>query len=149
VETVVANELTPTFDAVILACKAYDLDEAVDAIGPALAPSGYVLPFLNGMAHLDILNGRLGKNRVLGGTAKIQSTLTPDGIVKQFNDWRTLTFGEQSGEVTDRVNLLAELFSRAKGVEVLVVSDIVRRMWDKIVHLSTAATMTCLMRKRR
>ena len=146
VKPVVAPDLTPIYDAVILTCKAYDLEPAVAAIVPAVAPTGYVLPFLNGIAHIDVLNQRFGQHRVLGGTAKIQATLTPDGAIRQFNDWRTLTFGEQSGEMTERVRTLADLFAAAKGVEAFAVTDIVQRMWEKLVHLSTAATMTCLMR---
>src|SRR6202012_3268840 len=146
VETVVASDLAPIYDAVILTCKAYDLDTAAAAIAPAVAPTGYVLPFLNGIAHIDVLNQRFGQHRVLGGTAKIQSTLTSNGAIRQFNDWRTLTFGEQSGEMTERLSTLAALFGAAKGVEAFGVNDIVQRMWEKLVHLSTAATMTCLMR---
>jgi ketopantoate reductase len=92
------------------------------------------------------VNEKFGRHRVLGGTAKIQATIMPDGAIRQFNDWRTLTFGEQSGEVTERVRALAALFEVAKGVEVFAVPDIVQRMWEKLVHLSTAAAMTCLMR---
>ena len=57
-ETVVASDVAPIYDAVILTCMAYDLDTAVAAIGPAVAPTGYVLPFLNGIAHIDVLNQR-------------------------------------------------------------------------------------------
>ena len=146
VKTVVAPNLAPIYDAVVLTCKAYDLDTAVAAIAPAVAPAGYVLPFLNGIAHIDVLNQRFGQHRVLGGTAKIQSTRTSNGAIRQFNDWRTLTFGEQSGEMTERVRALAALFAAAKGVEAFAVADIVQRMWEKLVHLSTAAAMTCLMR---
>ncbi len=146
VKTVIASDVVPIYDAVIVACKAYDLDTAVAAIAPAVAPSGYLLPFLNGIAHIDVLNQRFGQHRVLGGTAKIQSTRTSNGTIRQFNDWRTLTFGEQSGEMTERVRSLASLFAVAKGVEAFAVNDIVQRMWEKLVHLSTAAAMTCLMR---
>jgi 2-dehydropantoate 2-reductase len=146
VETVVASEVAPIYDAVILTCKAYDLDTAAAAIVAAVAPTGYVLPFLNGIAHIDVLNQRFGQHRVLGGTAKILSTFTSNGAIRQFNDWRTLTFGEQSGEMTERVRTLAALFAAAKGVEAFAVTDIVQRMWEKLVHLSTAAAMTCLMR---
>jgi 2-dehydropantoate 2-reductase len=146
VSTVTAADAEPIHDAIILTCKAYDLDAAVASIAPALAPTGYVLPLLNGIAHMDVLNRQFAEDRVLGGTAKIQSTVMPDGTVKQFNDWRTITFGEQSGEMTDRVAILARLFGTAKGVEVLAVADMRQRMWEKLVHLSTAAAMTCLMR---
>jgi 2-dehydropantoate 2-reductase len=146
VNTVVASEVAPVYDVVVLTCKAYDLDASIAAIAPAVAPTGYVLPFLNGIAHIDVLNERFGRHRVLGGTAKIQATLMPNGAIKQFNDWRTLTFGEQSGEMTERVRTLAALFEHAVGVEALAVGDIVQRLWEKLVHLSTAAAMTCLMR---
>ena len=146
VKTVVASDVSPTYDAVILTSKAYDLDAAVAAITPAMAPTGYVLPFLNGIAHIDVLNRRFGQHRVLGGTAKIQSTLTSNGTIRQFNDWRTLAFGEQSGEMTERVRILEALFETTKGVEAFAVTDIIQRMWEKLVHLSTAASMTCLMR---
>jgi 2-dehydropantoate 2-reductase len=146
VKTVAAPDVAPIYDAVILTCKAYDLDAAIVAIAPAVAPTGYVLPFLNGIAHIDVLNQRFGQHRVLGGTAKIQSTVMPNGAIRQFNDWRTLTFGEQSGEMTERVRTLEALFAAAKVVEAFAVTDIVQRMWEKLVHLSTAATMTCLMR---
>ena len=146
VKTVTASDVEPIYDAVILTCKAYDLDTAVASIAPAVAPAGYVLPFLNGIAHVDVLNRQFGQHRVLGGTAKIQSTITPIGAIRQFNDWRTLTFGEQSGEMTERVRTLESLFAAAKGVEAFAVTDVVQRMWEKLVHLSTAAAMTCLMR---
>jgi 2-dehydropantoate 2-reductase len=35
----------------------------------------------------------------------------PNGASRQFNDWRT--FGEQSGEMTERVRALAALFEAA------------------------------------
>src|SRR6201996_8356054 len=48
--------------------------------------------------------------------------------------------------MTERVTMLATLFAGAQGAEALGVTDIVQRMWEKLVHLSTAAAMTCLMR---
>jgi len=146
VNTAVAADVAPVHDAVILTCKAYDLEAAAGTIAKGMAPDGYILPFLNGIAHIDALNEKFGRDRVIGGTAKIQATIMPDGAIRQFNDWRTLTFGEQSGAMTERVSALAALFKAAKGVEVSAVTDIVQRMWEKLVHLSTAAALTCLMR---
>jgi 2-dehydropantoate 2-reductase len=121
VKTVVSDHVAPVYDVILLTCKAYDLDAAVDAIAPAMVPMGFVLPLLDGVAHIELLNHRFGQDRVLGGTAKIQTTLTPDGAIRT-------------------------LFAKTKGVEVLAVADIRQRMWEKLVHLTTAATMTSLMR---
>jgi 2-dehydropantoate 2-reductase len=146
VKTVMAAQVEPVYDAILLVCKAYNLETAIDAVAAAMTPTSFVLPLLNGIAHIDSLNRRFGENRVLGGIAKIQAALTPDGAIRQFNDWRTITFGEQSGAMSDRVERLAALYAEAKGIEALAVADIQQRMWEKLVHLATAATMTCLMR---
>lgn len=146
VNTVSAGDLQPDYDLVLLTCKAYDLDSAIEAVRPGLAADGAVLPLLNGIAHMDVLNRAFGRDRVLGGSAKIQATLTGDGVVRQLNEWRFVTFGEQDGTMSDRVQALAASFARARGAEAEVVSDITQRMWEKLVHLATAAAMTCLMR---
>src|SRR5690348_14300778 len=39
-------------DVVIVACKAYDLDAAIDSIAPAVGASTCVLPLLNGVSHV-------------------------------------------------------------------------------------------------
>ena len=146
VKTALAGDIGENYDFVIVTCKAYDLSDAIDAISAGVGTSTAILPLLNGVAHMDILNDRFGKNRVLGGTAKIQANVSPDGTVWHLNDWRFLTFGEQHGVVSKRVSLLSDLFSRTKGVVNEAVPDIMQRMWEKLVHLSTSATMTCLMR---
>src|SRR6516225_5439814 len=51
--TVLATELRTPFDAVILSCKAYDLDGAIESFAPAMGPDTAVVPLLNGMGHLD------------------------------------------------------------------------------------------------
>lgn len=122
------------------------LSNAIDTIASGVGPSTAVLPLLNGVAHMDILNARFGKDRVLGGVAKIQASLSDDGIIRQANDWRFISFGEQNGEMSPRISALSEAFGRAKGIVAEGVSDIMQRMWEKLVHLSTAASMTCLMR---
>jgi 2-dehydropantoate 2-reductase len=146
VRTVTAADGPTPHDLVLLTCKAYDLPEAIAAVRPFLATGGAVLPLLNGVAHLPLLDAAFGAARVLVGSAKIQATLTPEGAIRQFNDWRFLTVGERSGAITDRLRGFAGLFAGAVGAECEMVPDIMQRLWEKLVHLSTAATMTCLMR---
>lgn len=145
VRSIGIEHLRAEFDVVILACKAYDLASAVEGVGLGLSSRGCVLPFLNGIAHLEILNQRLGSERVLGGLAKIAATLTPEGVVRHLNDWKSVTFGEQDGAITERVKLLAAAFP-STSVEARAVDDILQQMWEKLVHIATAAAMTCLMR---
>src|SRR3954452_13107128 len=49
-----------TCDLVLLSCKAYDLDSAIAAFAPAVGPHTVIVPLLNGMRHLDVLDQRFG-----------------------------------------------------------------------------------------
>jgi 2-dehydropantoate 2-reductase len=145
VKAINQSQIDRPFDLILLACKAYDLPSAIAAIAPAVGADTAILPLLNGVAHIDILNMKFGRQRVLGGVAKIAATLTPDGTIKHLNDWRYITFGEQDGVLSPRVLALAAAFDK-KSVVAAAVPDIMQVMWEKIVHLSTVAGMTCLMR---
>lgn len=145
VKSVTKEEVKPEFDLVILTCKAYDLPSAIESIRPAMAPGAAVLPFLNGLAHIELLNQTFGGANVLGGTARVQVTMSTEGVIRQLNDWQTLTFGEQDGRVSARLEALKALLEPT-GVEVKVSTQIMRELWLKLVHLSTVAGMTCLMR---
>jgi 2-dehydropantoate 2-reductase len=133
------------FDVVMLTCKAYDLDTAMDSIAPFVEQGATILPLLNGLAHLEILNRRFGQMSVWGGLAKIAATLLPDGTIQHLNDWRYVTFGAQDGAIDPRLEALKEAFDRTNIVATLA-TDVMARMWEKFVHLATVASMTCLMR---
>ena len=140
------DQAGPGFDVVLLSCKAYDLDDAIRAIAPAVEGGARVLPILNGLAHLDRLNAAFGADRVWGGVAKCQATLTAEGVVRHLGDWRWLTFGEQDGRMDGRAAACAAALGEGPGLEAAAVPDIARRMWEKLVHLGTVAAGTVLMR---
>src|SRR5271154_1276133 len=61
------NQLRDPFDLILLSCKAYDLVGAITSFAPAVGPNTVILPLLNGLQHLDVLEQRFGPGRVLGG----------------------------------------------------------------------------------
>jgi 2-dehydropantoate 2-reductase len=81
VRALLAGEVDGSYDVVLLACKAYDLDSAMEAIAPALGKGSAVLPFLNGINHISILVDRFGRDRVLGGMTVVNAWLSPEGDV--------------------------------------------------------------------
>ncbi|UXN03037.1 2-dehydropantoate 2-reductase [Bartonella sp. HY406] len=145
-KTILASELQPNYDFIFLTCKAYDLDDAIAAIAPAMGEGASLVPFLNGMAHMDRLNEIFGKANVLGGSVIIQATLGQDGVIHHLNNTATLVLGEQDGGLSERTEMLDSAFNGAKGLQVSAVPDILQRMWNKWVQLSAFAGMTCLMR---
>ena len=57
---VAAGQFDSTYDLVVLSCKAYDLQACVEDFAPAMGPQSKVLPLLNGMRHLEVLDCALG-----------------------------------------------------------------------------------------
>ena len=143
--TVQADKLTEKFDVVLLSCKAFDLDDAIKSFASAVGPQTSIIPMLNGMLHLDILDEKFGRERVLGGLCAIAATLNEAREVVQLQPMQSLNFGERDGTMSDRVRAIAKVMTN--GITGAVASgNIVQEMWEKWVFLSTLAASTCLMR---
>src|SRR5476651_2411300 len=108
--TVQADKLTEKFDMVLLSCKAFDLDDAIKSFAPAVGPQTSIIPLLNGMRHLDVLDRKFGPERVLGGLCAIAVTLNEQREVVQLAPLQSLTFGERDGRLSDRVRAIDEIF---------------------------------------
>ncbi|MGH6880706.1 2-dehydropantoate 2-reductase [Hypericibacter sp.] len=133
------------FDAVLLTCKAYDLDAAIAAVAPHLGSATAILPLLNGLLHLDRLEAAFGFERVLGGVCHISATLGPAGEIRHLDLPPRLVFGERAGGGSDRVRAIAADLAPAKFKSV-PSEDILQEMWEKFTMLATLAGLTCLMR---
>jgi 2-dehydropantoate 2-reductase len=145
VSAIVAAELKPDYDMVLLTCKAYDLDSAMDAIAPAMHDGCGVVPLLNGIAHLDRLDRRFGRPNVLGGTCAINATLQKDGVIVHADTLQRLIFGARDRSRPERTQGLAAALAKTK-IEWELSPDILQNLWEKIVFLSALAVTTCLFR---
>jgi len=143
--TALATELRDPFDAVILSCKAYDLDGAIESFAPAVGPDTAVVPLLNGMRHLDALDACFGAGRVLGGSCFISAKLDDGGRIAHVSDIHRLAFGERAGGLSPRVEALTAAMSGAK-FEAVASEQILLVMWEKWVFLAALAGITCLAR---
>ncbi len=143
--TVVAEGLRETFPVVLLSAKAYDLENAIESLAPAVGADTAIVPLLNGMHHLDVLDARFGRARVLGGQCVIAATLNEQHEVVHLNDQHAISFGERDGGLSDRVRTLAQEFEGAR-FGVRAATEILLEMWEKWVFLASLAGGTCLMR---
>jgi len=142
---VLADHLAEPFDIVLLSCKAFDLDDAIRSFAPAVGPQTAIMPMLNGMRHLDVLDARFGSDRVLGGQCAIAATLSPERHVVQLSPMQSLGFGERDGTMSDRVRAADAIFTRGH-FDGKASTTIVQDMWEKWTLLATLASATCLMR---
>ncbi len=143
--TILAENVRQPFDLILLSCKAYDLAPAMDSFAAAVGHETLILPLLNGMRHLDLLDERFGRSRVLGGQCVIAATLDAQRAIVHLNNLHTLSFGQRDGGICDRIRGIERTLARA-GFEARLSEHIVQEMWDKWVFLATLAGVTCLMR---
>ncbi|WP_409191254.1 2-dehydropantoate 2-reductase [Bradyrhizobium sp. RDM4] len=140
-----ADRLKDKFDVVLLSCKAFDLDDAINSFAAAVGPNTAIIPMLNGMKHLDTLDGKFGKERVLGGLCAIAATLNEKREVVQLQPMQSINYGERDGKLSDRVKAIDAAFK--SGINGATASqNIMQDMWEKWVFLSSLAASTSLMR---
>jgi 2-dehydropantoate 2-reductase len=139
------ENLGGTYDLILLSCKAYDLDSAIDSFAAAVGPQTAILPLLNGMRHIDALSTRFGPEKVLGGLCMISATLSGDGVISHLNNTHGLTFGDLDGVRSPRVAAVAELFDGV-GFNARESASVRQDMWEKWIFIAALAGATCLMR---
>ena len=86
------------YDLVLLTCKAYDLDSAMDAIAPAVGANTTIVPLLNGMRHLEALDARFGAEKVVGGLARVGVAMDGHGHILHTSPFAVISFGERDGK---------------------------------------------------
>lgn len=144
VKTVLAEALKPGWDAIVLSCKAYDLEGAIELLRPAAA-GALIEPLLNGLRHLPRLDAAFGAENVAGGFARVSAVLAPDGTVRHLAPLAGWIHGARFPSQQTRVEALQEEVAKG-GFAPLLSQDILGEMWEKYIFLCTLGTMCCLMR---
>ena len=133
------------YDIVVLACKAYDLDSAIESIAPAVSKDTTIVPMLNGHAHFAILDAKFGADRVAGGLARISGMLGPNGEILHSGA-SGVSFGERDGKPA-RASLVAlDAACRKAGIDGGLNPNINQDLWDKWIMLASIAGMCSAMR---
>lgn len=128
-------------DCVILAVKAWQVEEAARSAAPLVGPGTLVLPLQNGVEAPDQVAGALGREHALGGVAKIISFLTSPGHIQHAGADPTLTIGGLLPEQRERVAALGSILDAAPGMKATVAPDIRVALWDKFLFITAWASL--------
>jgi 2-dehydropantoate 2-reductase len=146
VKTVLKGDGGGPYDVVLLTCKAYDLDSAIDAVAPAIGANTTVVPLLNGMRHIDVLSAKFGDAKVVGGLARVGVAMNDKGEILHTSPFAAISFGERTGQPPRPVLVDLDSAIRKSGVDGGLHQNIVQDLWDKWIMLCTLAATCCLMR---
>jgi 2-dehydropantoate 2-reductase len=145
VQAILRDDLHQPYDLIFVGVKAYGLQHAIEDFAPAVGTATMILPFLNGMIHLERLAERFGRQAVLGGVCLVSTDLGEEGEIVQLTETQKLVYGELSGVVSDRVVALDEVISGGN-FKTQLSHQIVRDMWEKWILLASLGGLNCLLR---
>lgn len=143
--TVSVDQIEGGYDAIFISVKSYHLADAISGLTPDNVGAGQVIPLLNGIRHLDLLDSKFGPDRVSGGICRISATINPLGEVLHLNKDHELMIGARSAGAQDFVDCVQREMAGANFNAVLS-GNIMQEFWNKFVLLSALAASTCLMR---
>lgn len=133
------------YDVIFLCCKAHNLEDAMSAMGPAVGEQTMIVPVLEGLRHLELLDARFGARHVLGGLCSIAVVRSHNGDVDHLGSVHLLRFGERDGSMSPRVTAL-ETELQDVNLNVKASRNIIPSLWEKWALLAGLASMNCLMR---
>ncbi|NGQ95192.1 2-dehydropantoate 2-reductase [Brevibacillus sp. SYP-B805] len=143
-QVIVAGEGVQPYDVILLSTKAYHLADAISPIANYVGEQTVIIPLLNGISHIGLLQETFGAERVLGGLCFIETTLNEAGDVVQTSQVHDLVYGEWAGGRTPRVEALEKLFAGA-AAGFRLSENIQQEMWHKYLFITTLSGMTTLM----
>jgi 2-dehydropantoate 2-reductase len=132
-------------DLVILAVKGYHLDQVIPQVQAIVRKTGaFVLPLLNGLEHLELLQTAVGEQKVLGGFASIIATLNEQGHVVHSNNSSAIKFGALHDEQIQICEQLEKIHHLVKS-SVLREENILKHMWKKYIFITALSGITSAM----
>ena len=131
------DEIQGPFDAVYLAMKGTDVEQAAQDVEDYLSPEGYVVTFQNGVVE-DRVSSILGRERVIGALASWGATMHAPGVYEMTSHGE-IVVGELDGRLTPRVQ---QLKSTLESVSPVTTSDnVFGFLWSKLtLNSATSAT---------
>ena len=148
IDPAVASDNPADFDMadfVLFCVKAYDTEEAAKLIRPIVGPDTGVIPLLNGVGHIKILERILKPKNIMGGVANISALIEKPGVIRHYATIQILRVGEMDDSNTPRIRIFRQTCEKA-GIEAPTPNNIERELWQKMIMICTLAGVNCLTR---
>lgn len=133
-----AEALEQPVDALLVATKAQDLDDALDRVR---ARPKLVLPLLNGLDHIAALRRRLPVRSVVAGSIRVEADRPAPGVVVHTSPFLLVQMASHVPSMSGPMRALAHTLSDA-GVPARVLDSEAQVMWSKLVRLNALACTT-------
>lgn len=127
------TEMSNPVDVCLVTVKATALPPALDRLPPSVVGGALVVPFLNGLDHMELLRQRYPAATVVASTVSVESTRVAPGVI------------EHTSPFADVYMAGADAFAsvlRDAGPPVTVLPDEKTVLWRKLALLAPLALLT-------
>ncbi|AIF42330.1 ketopantoate reductase family protein [Virgibacillus sp. SK37] len=137
----IAPENIPSADIVVVGVKGYHLEGTFEQLDVLVKKGAFILPVLNGIEHIDVLQERYGHDRVLGGLAFIIATLDENGHVVHSSNFHDLVFGALDPKQEQVCEQLDDLATKAN-MDAKNSPAILQELWKKYMFINAFSGIT-------
>lgn len=122
-------------DLILLAIKAWQLEDAIEQMKPMVGESTVILPLLNGMEHMDSLFAQFGAH-VIGGFCRISAFIGKPGVICHVGVKPYIAYGEWDNSKSERIQSIHDLFCSISSIVAEIPVDIQTAMWEKFIFIA-------------
>lgn len=130
-----AETLAEPVDAILVTVKATSLDDAVKRVPPNAIGERLVVPFLNGLDHVDHLRRVYPPEQVVAATIAIETARVRPGVIRHTSPFASIELaGARAGPLAEHLEVA--------GFDVRIRDDELAMLWDKFAFLAPLALLT-------
>ncbi len=133
-EVETAPRLLQPVKAVLVTVKATQLANALKRVPPASLHDAVVVPFLNGIDHVELLRSLYPPASVVPATVRIETTKVAAGWIRHTSPFASVEMGPRGERIANHL--------RAAGLDVRIREDELAMLWDKMAVLAPLASLT-------
>lgn len=144
VHAVTASGMRGSCDIVVLAVRSNMVASAIDDLTGAITPNTRIVPVVNGIRHLALLTDVFGQDVMLGVTARLATSMLPDGTIEEVAPGIQFEIGQLDGGRSSALSRTVDELE-VDNIAVTIRTDPVAAMWEKFAFITSTAALTCLV----
>ena len=142
-----STESIGSVDLILLATKAWQLEEAIAQMKPLIGEKTVILPLLNGMEHMDKLIAAFGTQHVIGGLCRISVFINSPGVIRHVGVKPYIAYGEWDYSQSERLQSIHSAFTAIPGIIAEIPTNIHTAMWEKFIFITGTSGVGAYARK--
>lgn len=135
-----ATRLQSQVDACLITVKSTHLRDALERVPTDALGDGLVVPFLNGIDHVDILRTMYPPSSVAPASIRVETARVEPGFIRHTSAFASVEIAASADNRSPVEQIAAHLASA--GLDVRVRDDETSMLWDKLSFLAPLALLT-------